>query len=321
MSVTSSLTDVSVIIPAYNTAGLIGQCLESVIAQRCPAFEVIVVNDGSPDTDALEKTLASYRDRIIYIKQPNKRAAGARNTAIRHARAPFLAFLDSDDAWLPQHLTNQMKLFEENPKLDLVYSDTLVVGDPANTWRFMDRCPSRGDATFNALVTERCQIPISTVVARRAAIVKAGMFDETLPCFDDFDMWLRTAFYGGRISYSRQAQARSSGRRPGSLSESVHKIVAAYWSILEKALRTLPLSEAERDAITGRLAESKAIFQMEEAKRQLKIRQFAKAKALFLEANLHFHRPDVSLAALALTVAPSTTGKIIETWSRMRNGQ
>lgn len=321
MSSTSQTPEVSIIIPAFNTASLIGRCLDSVLGQTFTCYEAIVVNDGSPDTDELEKVLAPYLDRIVYVKQQNRRAAGARNTAIQHAKGTFLAFLDSDDAWLPEHLTNQMRMFQRNRELDLVYSDTLVVGDPEHTWRFMDRCPSRGEATFNALVAEHCQIPISTVVARRAAIVKAGMFDERLPCFDDFDMWLRTAFHGGKIAYTREVQARSSGRRPGSLSESIHKIVAAYWSILEKALQTLPLSRAEQEMIRSRIAESKAIFQMEEAKRQLRGGEFAKAKELFRQANLHFHRPDVSLASFALSIAPSTTGKLIEAWSRIRSGE
>jgi len=311
--------EVSIIIPAYNTAALIPECLRSVFSQTYSEFEAIVVNDGSPDTPELEKALAPYLGQIVYIKQENKRAAGARNTAIRQAKGEFLAFLDSDDAWLPEHLAAQMELFRQDPTLDLVYADTLVVGDPQHTWRFMDRCPSRGEATFNALAVERCQIPISTVVARHDAIVKAGMFDENLPCFDDYDMWLRTAFHGGKIAYTFEVQARLSGRRPGSLSESLHKMVAAYWTILEKTLQTLPLSQSQRDVITNRLAESKAIYQMEEAKRQLRNRQFARAQELFRAANRHFHRPEVSLAAFALDIAPSATGKLIEAWSRIRN--
>ena len=311
--------EVSIIIPAYNTATLISQCLDSVLAQTFSDFEAIVVNDGSPDTPELERVLAPYLDRIVYIKQENKRASGARNTAIRRARGYFLAFLDSDDGWLPQHLAAQVKLFQRDPKLDLVYSDTLVVGDPKHTWRFMDRCPSRGEATFNNLIVERCQIPVSTVVAKRDSIIRAGMFDETLSCFDDYDMWLRTAFHGGKIAYTRDVQARCSGKRPGSLGESIHRIVAAYWSILEKMLCTLPLSAAERRLITTRLVESKAFFQMEEAKRQLGIRQFGKAKELFCEANLYFRRPAVNLAVFGLGVAPEATFKLIDTWNRIRH--
>src|SRR5215471_12596309 len=92
---------VSIIIPAYNTASLIAPCLDSVFSQTFRDFEAIVVNDGSPDTPELEQALQPYRDKIIYIVQPNRRAAGARNTAIGTARGELLAFLDSDVSWLP----------------------------------------------------------------------------------------------------------------------------------------------------------------------------------------------------------------------------
>jgi glycosyltransferase involved in cell wall biosynthesis len=312
---------VGIVIPAYNTAPLIEACLSSVFAQTYSEFEAIVVNDGSPDTPHLEKALGPYLNRIVYVKQENKRAAGARNTAIRRTQGEFLAFLDSDDAWLPDHLSSQIELFRQQPELALVYADSLVVSDAQHSRSFMERCPSQGEATFCALIIERCQIPVSTVVARRSAIVSAGLFDENLQCFDDYDMWLRTAFHGGKIGYTRQVQARSSGKRPGSLSQSASKMAEAYDSILEKALRTLPLSQSERDVITNRLVESRATYKLEEGNRQLRIRQFAKAKELFREANRHFRRPEVSLAVLALAIAPSATGKLIETWSRMRSEQ
>src|SRR5277367_5736878 len=128
---TNSSPKVSVIIPTYKTADLIAGCLDSVFAQTYSDFEAMVVNDGSPDTPELEKALQPYMDRIVYIKQENKRAAGARNNAIRQARGEYVAFLDSDDTWLPNHLAAQMKLVADDPALDLVYANALLVGDPA----------------------------------------------------------------------------------------------------------------------------------------------------------------------------------------------
>lgn len=321
MTTKSIEPEISIIIPAYNTANLIGGCLDSVFAQTYANFEAIVVNDGSPDTAELEKALAPFLDRIVYLRQQNQGAAGARNTAIRQARGNFLAFLDSDDAWLPEHLASQMKLFLREPVLDLVYSDSVVVGDPQHTWRFMERCPSNGEATFAALVVERCQIPVSTVVARKSAIVAAGMLDEHLRCFDDYDMWLRAAFHGAKIGYTRQVQARLSGKRPGSLSQSASKMADAYCSILEKTIRTLPLSQEQRDLVAHRLVESRAMYTMEEARRQLRGREFEKAKQLLSEANRHFRRPEVDIAVFALGIAPAAAGKFIQAWSRLRNGE
>lgn len=311
---------VSIIIPAYNTAQLIPDCLNSVLAQSYTDYEAIVVNDGSPDTPELERALGPYRDRIVYIEQENKRAAGARNTAIQRARGEFLAFLDSDDSWLPDHLAAQMALFDQSPALDLVYSDALIIGDPKHQWKFMDRCPSHGDATFSALAVERCQIPISTVVARKSALVKAGLFDENLPRCDDYDMWLRAAFHGARVGYSTTVQARLAGGRPGSLGQSRSKMSEAYWKILEKTLSTLPLSASDRQLIKNRSVEIRAAHILEEAKNQIVIRQFPKARNLLCEANVYFRRPLVTLAILGLGVAPSATAKLIWLWTRVRNG-
>src|SRR5580658_6117386 len=166
---------VSVIIPSYKTAGLIAACLDSAFAQTYRDFEAIVVNDGSPDTAELEKVLRPFMDRIVYLKQENKRAAGARNNAIRQARGEFVAFLDSDDTWMPDHLASQMQLFAKDPALDLAYSNALLIGDPARECEFMEKCPSTGPATFEALIVERCQIPISTVVARKKTLVDTGL--------------------------------------------------------------------------------------------------------------------------------------------------
>ena len=311
---------VSIIIPAYNTAHLIAACLDSVFAQTFQDFEAMVVNDGSPDTPELEKVLQPYLDRIVYIKQVNKRAAGARNTAIAKARGEFLAFLDSDDTWLPNHLESQMKQFEADPALCLVYANALLVGRSPRRLEFMERCPSAGKAGFEAQVVERCQIPVSTVVARKAAIVKAGGFDESLARCDDYDMWLRTAFYGGKVGYNRQVQASLADGRPGSLSLARAKMVEAYWMILEKADQNLPLSPAQRKLVRERAAEIRARHLVEEGKNHLSARDFPKARESFSEANRCFHRAKVSLVLFGLKVAPNATSRIFTFLTQRRNG-
>ncbi len=309
---------VSIIIPAYNTATYIGNCLDSVFSQTYVDYETVVVNDGSPDTADLEKVLAPYRDRIIYVKQENKRAAGARNTAIRAARGEFLAFLDSDDCWLPHHLAQQMKRFEEDASLDLVYSNCVRMGDPR--LKFMDRCPSRGPANFESLILERCQIPISTVVARKQVIVKAGGFDEHLLRCDDYDMWVRAAYYGAKIGYSLDVQAQANAGRPGSLALSSVKMLEAYLIILEKQTRTLPLSGAQRKFVSTRISDIQARYFIEQAKTQLGEGRFDQARQLFVEANKSLRQWKVSLALFGLSVAPVTTSKVIFIWQRVLSG-
>ena len=305
---------VSIIMPSYNTATLIAASLDSVFQQTFQDFEVVLVNDGSPDTPELERVLAPYlekhADQIVYIRQENKRCAGARNTAIGRARGEFLAFLDSDDVWLPDHLSAQMQLFEQDPTLDLVYANGLRVGDPTRQIEFMTLCPSHGPANFQALVMERCQISISTVVTRKVALVRAGLFDENLGRCDDYDMWLRAAFHGAKIAYTRKVQARLNGGRPGSLGISRARMSEAYWKILEKALQTLPLSPSDREVVKNRAVEIRAQYLLDEGKHQLQQEEFEQARTFFTEANTYLRRSKVSLVLVGLAIAPRATRKL-----------
>lgn len=310
---------VSVIIPSYNTASLIANCLDSVFAQTFSDFEVIVVNDGSPNTAQLEQVLEPYRGRIVYIRQENKGAAGARNTAIAKARGEFLAFLDSDDSWFPDHLASQMQLFQADLTRDLVYADAELIRDSGHPKTFMEKCPSEGSATFEGLVVESCQIPISTVVVRKASIVKAGGFDENLRRCDDYDMWLRTAFYGAKIAYSRKPQARLFLGRPDSLGGSQSKMTEAVWRILEKTAQTLPLNDAQKKLVRDRAAEFRARCLLEQGKVQLHERHPEKARELFAEANQHFRTLKLSMAIRSLELAPQSACKLLAAWHRFRN--
>jgi len=137
---------VSVIMPAYNVSQFISEALESVFAQTFKDYEVIVVNDGSPDTDELLRALAPYRGRIRYIEQENRGVSAARNAAIRAARGHYVAHLDPDDLWEPGYLAAQLAEFARDPSIDVLYPDALIFGDaPEAGRRFMDWCPSSGE--------------------------------------------------------------------------------------------------------------------------------------------------------------------------------
>src|SRR5215469_13488576 len=103
---------VSVVIPAYEAAGHIASALESVFAQTFSDYEVIVINDGSPDTPQLLQVLRPYRDRIRYFEQGNEGPSGARNNAILAATGHYIAFLDSDDSWSPSYLVEQVRFLQ-----------------------------------------------------------------------------------------------------------------------------------------------------------------------------------------------------------------
>src|SRR5688572_20470425 len=141
---------ISVVIPAYKSAGTIRETLDSVLAQKFREHEVIVVNDGSPDTTALEAAILTRLEDIVYIKQHNAGAGVARNTGIENARGDIIAFLDADDVWLPDFLASQY-VFLHRHDYDMVYCDALLFGMRSAYRRtFMETAPSEGEVDFNS---------------------------------------------------------------------------------------------------------------------------------------------------------------------------
>ena len=118
--------------------------------------------------------------------------------AIRRAQGELLAFLDSDDTWLPDYLFEQTKLLKAFSSLDLIYCDAFLVGDPASAGKtFMQVCSSSGPVTLESFLTEKTQVPTAGTVARRQRVIAAGLFDERFRCAEDHDLWLRIAYHGG----------------------------------------------------------------------------------------------------------------------------
>jgi glycosyltransferase involved in cell wall biosynthesis len=197
----SKIPLVSVIIPTYNAAKFIRETLDSVFAQTFEDYEVIVINDGSLDTEELERALEPYLNRIVYLKQEKRGVASARNTGILRAQGAFLAFLDSDDMWLPEFLSEAVKCFQNAPSLDLVYTDTFFFHDtpPVGTL-VMKPSLQQEPVTFDNLLTRRCQVVMSCTVVRKRIVVDSGLFDERLRRVEDYDLWLRVAFRGGKMA-------------------------------------------------------------------------------------------------------------------------
>jgi glycosyltransferase involved in cell wall biosynthesis len=112
---------ISVILPTYNRAALLPRAVASILANTLPQDEVIVVDDGS--TDRTEEALAPFRDRLRYIRIPNGGAGAARNRGIREASRPLVAFMDSDDEWMPHKLHLQRTLMGQRPDVLFCFSD------------------------------------------------------------------------------------------------------------------------------------------------------------------------------------------------------
>jgi glycosyltransferase involved in cell wall biosynthesis len=240
---------VSVIVPAYRAAPYIGAAIDSVLAQTFKNYEIIVVNDGSPDTGDLETVLEPFRDRIVYLRQENQGVSAARNAGIRAARGDYIAPLDADDIWAPEHLAAQLAVLEADPSIDMVYADARIFGDFPEAGRtVMELSPSAGEATFERLVKRQCTVHLCVSVCRREALLRAGLFDPELQRGEDIDMWLRIAARSGRIVYQRRVLGRYR-RRANSLSADPVAAIGGFLAALAKAARDPGLTAAQREIV------------------------------------------------------------------------
>ena len=184
---------VSVVIPTYNRAHLLGRAIQSVLDQTYQDFELIVVDDGSTDnTEGIVNGFGDHRIRYIRHKE-NRGAAAARNTGIEAARGEYIAFQDSDDEWLPDKLEKQIRVFENAPQdVGVVYTD-------------MQRINERGEVTYwhsprvtngrlinpETLDYQVMGLGIQSTLIRKKCFDVVGLFDEKFPRFIDLDLFIR----------------------------------------------------------------------------------------------------------------------------------
>jgi GT2 family glycosyltransferase len=294
---------VSVIMPAYNVAPFIGAALESVFAQTFKNFEVIVVNDGSPDSEDLERALEPYLRRIHYLKQENRGVSAARNTALRAARGKLVAHLDPDDLWEPDYLSKQVTALENDPSTDVLFPDAVIFGDvPEAGRRLMDLCPSVGEITIEQLLNGRCHV-VYSVTARREVLFRVGLFDEDLRCAEDFDLWLRLLKDGARIGYQRRVLMRYR-RRAGSHTADSKWLRESVWRVLDKAERTLDLSPEELKALRDMRKRVQAEAALESGKQAFFRGDTDSALASIRTANAHFKSVRLALVTVFMRLMP-----------------
>jgi len=198
---------VSVIIPAYRVSSYIGETLQSVFAQTKAPAEVIVVNDGCPDTENLERVLAPFRERIQYLTQANLGAAAAKNTGIRAASQEWIATIDGDDRWRPEYLAVQTQRIAADPSIDVLGCDAILFGEtPLAGSRFSQNCPLANPVDFRGLVLQECNV-FTSVLSRKRALLDVGIFNENVRHVEDFDLWVRLTKAGARIVVHSEALA------------------------------------------------------------------------------------------------------------------
>jgi glycosyltransferase involved in cell wall biosynthesis len=224
---------VSVVIPAYNRRQLLIQAVRSVFAQSYGEWEAIVVDDGS--TDGTENVSAEFADeRLRLIRHPARRGpAAARNTAIAASRGRIIAFLDSDDEWLPEKLEKQMNAFAEAPAdVGVVYTGTWrsfkgkKYGIPSPSIRVKE-----GDV-LNTVLRGVYLVPTPAAAVKREYLDRIGLFDEALPALEEWDLWIRLA-KACRFSYIPELLTVSH-YTPGSISTDRLLFLKAKRMVLRK---------------------------------------------------------------------------------------
>lgn len=233
---------VSVIIPAYNQSQYIGFAIESVLNQTYPAWECIIIDDGS--TDLTASVVHQYRhSQIKYIFQDNSGLSAARNTGIRASKGEYLSFLDSDDGFAPQKLELLMQCFVEDLQLGLAAGNAGLIdefGQPIDR-NFNSQLP--GDLSDLLLGNP---LHVGSVLIKREWQEKIGFFDETLRSYEDWDFWLRLALAGVKmrsinnvVSFYRFHTAQMT-RNPQQMTE-------ASFSVLEKLFSQTQLPQEWKD--------------------------------------------------------------------------
>jgi glycosyltransferase involved in cell wall biosynthesis len=181
---------VSVVIPTYNRGWTLKEAIDSVLDQDYGNLELIVVDDGS--TDDTPQLLSAYADRLRYLRQTNRGVSAARNAGIRASRGAFIALLDSDDIWLPGKLIAQVDYFIRHPQALICQTQEIWIrnGRRVN--------PGKRHRKPAGMIFEKslalCLVSPSAVMMRPSLLAEVGLFDESLPACEDYDLWLRIAW-------------------------------------------------------------------------------------------------------------------------------
>ena len=192
------MSQVSVVIPTYNSARFITQAVDSALAQTYSEVEVIVVDDGS--VDDTQVVLADYAGQITYIYQENKGPSAARNTGIGAAQGDYLLFLDADDLVPANKLELQVSLLDAQTDLGLVYSGWQYISEDGTQVLGELRQKKQG-LLLKELLLRTFFFPPGAAVIRRECFERVGLFDESLTNAEDTDMWMRIARAGYAFGY------------------------------------------------------------------------------------------------------------------------
>ncbi len=236
---------VSLIIPTFNRCSTLNRALTSVLQQTILPDEIIVIDDGS--TDATAQMISREFPQVNYIAQGNKGVSAARNRGIQLAQGDWLAFLDSDDTWLPEKLTTQLHALKKSPKLKICHSDEIWIRNGVRV-NAMHKHKKSGGWIFKQCLP-LCAMSPSAVMIHRSVFDDVGLFDESLPACEDYDLWLRiSAKYP--VLFIEQALINKYGGHDDQLSHQYWGMDRFRIQALEKIIAQPGLShENKKDAI------------------------------------------------------------------------
>jgi glycosyltransferase involved in cell wall biosynthesis len=231
---------VSVVIPTYNRRDLVRDAIESVLGQSDPPYEVIVVDDGSADDTA--SVVRGFGEKVRYERIARGGVSAARNVGVVLSRGNWIAFLDSDDLWLPDKLSIQMRFLADRPQYRICQTEEVWIRDGrrVNPKRYHEKPQGY---CFDRLL-ERCLVSPSAVVLKRSLLDEVGGFDEEMPACEDYDLWLRIGCRNA-LGLVRDALVIKRGGHEDQLSRSVPSLDRWRIRALEKILRSGQLTSSQ----------------------------------------------------------------------------
>jgi glycosyltransferase involved in cell wall biosynthesis len=227
---------VSALMPTFNSERTLGEAIQSVLRQTIGAVEVIVVDDGSTDhTVAVAREFeARHPGRVVCVLQNHAGPYVARNLAARRARGKYLAFLDSDDAWLPDKMARQIAVMEATPDAVLCHTAMVVVDAAGEVVDIFPLDPRYQGHCFLALLVAN-RLSTSSVVMRRDVFDRLGGFDEAFPARGDWEFWTRAARCGPITAVSEPLVRYRV--HPGRMSLDTDRMRSFHFAIIEKNAR------------------------------------------------------------------------------------
>ena len=249
------INGISIVIPTYNRDHCLNRAIKSVLNQTFSTIECIVVDDGS--TDETASLLESYQNQISVITHSqNKGVSASRNSGIKNAKYSWISFLDSDDEWIAEKLQNQISFLERYPFYSVLQSNEKWIrnGKPFNQKKHHKK---KSGYIFQPCL-ERCMIGPSSVIIHKSVFDQFGVFDESLPACEDYDLWLRLS-RSLLIGLEPSESLKKYGGHPDQLSTSIQALDKYRIMALEKALskETHPVF---REYIVSVLEKKKSIF-------------------------------------------------------------